>query len=168
MKGILFAAIGLVMSGIAFADPPSENVLKSCLRGQSVSPAVTMRNLNVSKVAQKDNYVDGLDAIYMFEYRGADAGYAEGKVGQALIYLGRAYRLSKSISVVGNNGIKRSAFDPTLAQWSVVNKAAQKYFCVSFNFDGLGRSGSFQNVRGGYLLDTKSKILYFVVRDISK
>lgn len=28
----------------------------------------------------------------------------------------------------------------------------ERYLCVSFNFEGLGRSGNFQNVRGGYLL----------------
>ena len=31
----------------------------------------------------------------------------------------------------------------------------ERYLCVSFNFEGLGRSGNFQNVRGGYLLASK-------------
>lgn len=43
-------------------------------------------------------------------------------------------------------------FAPSLADWSMVMDGKERYLCVSFNFEGLGRSGNFQNVRGGYLL----------------
>jgi hypothetical protein len=80
--------------------------------------------------------------------------------------MGKLYRLSKAIALGEVHGIKPGEFDPALAQWSIATEGAQQYFCVSFNFDGLGRSGSFQNVLGGYLLNTRTKEMYFVVRDV--
>jgi hypothetical protein len=115
---------------------------------------------------QQDNYVDGFDAPFTFKDRGVEVGYAESKTDQALIYSRKLFRLSKAKRLGDNHGIKPGAFNPTLAQWSIAKIGAQQYFCVSFNFDGLGRSGTFQNVRGGYLINIKSGHLYFVVRDI--
>jgi hypothetical protein len=168
MKRILFAATIMGAFGIARAMPPNENLVKSCLLAQSAAPSVTIQILNAEEITQEDDYADGFNATYMFKHRGADAGYAEGKAGQALIYSGKLYRLSRAVALGDNHGIKPGEFDPTLAQWSIAGRGEQQYFCVSFNFDGLGQSGSFQNVHGGYLLNTKNKNLYFFVRDIKK
>ncbi|MFP3569725.1 hypothetical protein [Paraburkholderia sp. SIMBA_030] len=167
MKRVAFAALmGLIVSGASCAAQPDETIVKSCLQAQAIAPSVTIQSLNTGEITQDDKYVDGFHALYMFEYRGSDVGYAESKEDQALIYLGKLYRLSKAVPFGNNRGIKHSAINPTLAQWSIARENNKKYFCVSFNFDGLGRSGDFQNVHGGYLLDTATKFLYFVVRDI--
>ncbi|MEQ5840338.1 hypothetical protein N0A02_12960 [Paraburkholderia acidicola] len=166
MKKSSFAVMIMFISSIGWAASPCENLIKSCLLAQSVTPSVTIRNIDVEEVSQEDDYADGFNASFIFKYDGADVGYAEGKSDQALIYSGKLYRLSKSIPVGNNKGIKYSAFNPTLAQWSFAKDGRQQYLCVSFNFDGLGQSGSFQGVHGGYLLNSKTKNLYFVMRDI--
>lgn len=168
MKRILFAITIMASFDIAYATPPDENLIKSCLLAQTTTPSISIQILNSEEVTQENDYEDGFNAIYMFKHQGADVGYAEGKANQALIYSGKLYRLSRAVTLGDNHGIKPSAFDPTLAQWSIAGRGGQQYFCVSFNFDGLGQSGSFQKVRGGYLLNTKSKNLYFFVRDINK
>jgi hypothetical protein len=169
MKRVVFAALmSLIVSGVSCAAQPDENIVKSCLQARAIVPSVTIHSLNTGEITQEDRYADGFDALYMFEYRGSDVGYAESKEDQALIYLGKLYRLSRATPLGDNRDIKSGAFNPTLAQWSIAMGKNKKYLCVSFNFDGLMRSGDFQNVHGGYLLDTATKFLYFAVRDIRK
>ncbi|WP_176057969.1 hypothetical protein [Paraburkholderia sp. BCC1876] len=161
-----FAAIIMVASSIGWAAPPSENLVKSCLQARAVAPSVTIRNINVDEIFQEDDYADGFNAGYIFKYEGVDIGYAERKSDKALIYSGKIYQLSKAIPIGNNDEVKPTAFNPTLAQWSVAKEGKHQYFCVGFNFDGLGQSGAFQNVHGGYLLNLKNRDLYFAVRDI--
>lgn len=166
MKKIVPATAAMLMSAMGYAASPSEHVLMSCLEAEAVAPSVTIKNLNTEEVTRQEKYAEGFDALYMFEYRGSDVGYAQGEGGDAVIYLGRLGRLSKAISVGDNRGIKLGSFNPFLAEWRIVKGQNREYLCVSFSFDGLGRSGDYQNVRGGYLLDTATKYLYFAVRDI--
>ncbi len=168
MKKICSAVVVMAASITGWAAPPGEALVKSCLLAQSVSPSIVIRDINTHEVSQEDDYADGFNASYLVRHEGADVGYAEGKSTQALIYSGKLYRLSAAISVGNNRGIKPTAFNPALAQWSIAGDGRQRYLCVSFNFDGLGRSGSFQNVHGGYLVNAKTKDLYFVVRDVRK
>lgn len=168
MKKIAFAVMYLIVSSVSPAAPPTEDMVKSCLRAQPVAPSITFRTLDAHTIASEDNYAGSFDASYLVKYRGTDAGYAESKTDQALIYLGKIYRLSKAIPLGRNGGVKSGSFDPTLAQWGVVTELSSNYLCVSFDFDGLGRSGVFQNIRGGYLLNEKTRLLYFAVRDIRK
>ncbi|MGI0506064.1 hypothetical protein [Burkholderia cepacia] len=164
MKKIIFATSIMIVTSIGWAAPPGESLVKSCLLARAVIPSVTIQNINVGEVLQEDDYADEFNASYLFKYEGTDVGYAEGKSEQALIYSGKLYQFSRAISIGNNNGIKPTSFNPTLAQWSIAKDGRQRYVCVSFNFDGLGQSGSFQRVHGGYLLNSKTKKLYFAVR----
>ncbi|KAB0635977.1 hypothetical protein [Burkholderia latens] len=166
MKMSIFAALIMVIASIGWAAPPSESVVKSCLLAQSAASSVAIQNIDVDEVLQQDDYADGFNARYLFKYKDIDIGYADGKSDQALIYSGNIYPFSRSISVGNNGEIKPASFNPTLAQWSIAKDGRQRYVCVSFNFDGLGQSGSFQSVHGGYLLNSKTKKLYFAVRDV--
>ena len=170
MKKISLSGAVAVMavSGIGWAAPPGDGLVKSCLMAQPFSPSVAIKRIDTHEVSQEDGYADGFNASYVVKHDGSDVGYAEGKSTQALIYAGKVYRLSAAIPVGNNGGIKPTAFNPALAEWSMATVGHQRYLCVSFNFDGLGRSGSFQHVHGGYLLNTKTKDLYFVVRDVRK
>jgi len=158
----------LAASCMACAAQPDENLVKSCLQVEAVVPFVSIKNFDANEISQEEKYADGFDATYMFEYRGSEIGYAESENDQALIYSGKLYRLSRAIPLGGNHGIKSGGFNPMLANWSIVREYYKRYLCVSFNFDGVGRSGDFQSVHGGYLLDTTTKFLYFAVRDIRK
>jgi hypothetical protein len=50
-----------------------------------------------------------------------------------------------------------------LADWSLIQENGKQYLCVSDQFDGVGRSGSFQKARYGYLLETakKGRLFFF-------
>jgi hypothetical protein len=165
MKKFILSTLIVVFSDIAYAFPPGEPLVKSCLLGKSVDSSIAIRSLAADQIVQENNYGNGFDAPFTFRDRGVEVGYAESKTDQALIYSRKLYRLSRSRPLRNNRTIKPGPFNPTLAQWSIAKEGAQQYFCVSFNFDGLGRSGTFQNVHGGYLLNTKTRHLYFVVRD---
>ncbi|VWC14599.1 hypothetical protein BLA23254_05458 [Burkholderia lata] len=168
MKKIGLSVAIMAVSCIGWAAPPGDGLVKSCLMAQSVSPSIAIQDIDTHEVSQEGDYADGFNASYVVKHEGADVGYAEGKSTQALIYAGKLYRLSAAIPVGNNGGIKPTAFDPALAEWSMATVGRQRYLCVSFDFDGLGRSGSYQNVHGGYLLNAKTKDLYFVVRDVRK
>jgi hypothetical protein len=62
------------------------------------------------------------------------------------------------------------AFNPYTAQWGEAHHAKNSYLCITFNFEGLGESGSFQNIRGVYLIATKAKRprFFYAVGDIRK
>ena len=46
-------------------------------------------------------------------------------------------------------------FEPYKAQWGELKAGAKRYVCITFNFDGIGRSGRFQDIRGVYLIEMK-------------
>ncbi|MGG1946321.1 hypothetical protein AB1286_16115 [Trinickia sp. NRRL B-1857] len=163
-----FGVATMLASCVGWAMPPSENLIRSCLRAQSIVQAVTIQNIDVSEVYQEDGYADGFNASYFFKHNGVDIGYAERKLDRALIYREKLYGLYESVPIGDNRGYKPADFSPALAQWSLAKDGSQQYLCVSFNFDGVGRSGSFQSVVGGYILNEQTKSLYFVVRDTEK
>ena len=168
MKKIGLTVAVMAASGVGWAAPPGDGLVKSCLMAQSVSPSVAIQGINTHEVSQEDNYADGFNTSYVVKHDGSDVGYAEGKSAQALIYGGKLYRLSAAKSVGYNGGIKPTAFNPALAERSMATVGRQRYLCVSFNFDGRGRSGTFQHVHGGYVLNAKAGDLYFVIRDVGK
>lgn len=145
---------------------PPESLVLSCLKSAANSRSITVRELSTHEFQEEDDYAEGFNAPYFLKYKGGDVGYAESKKTDALIYMGKLFRLSSAISLGNNRGIGPSSFTPFLAEWSIVGERDSQYLCVNFNFDGLGQSGDFQNIHGGYLLNTKTKELYFVVRDI--
>lgn len=49
------------------------------------------------------------------------------------------------------------AFVPYEAVWGLAQDGRKSYICATFNFDGLGKSGSFQNVRGLYLIERSKR-----------
>ncbi|RAR50051.1 hypothetical protein C7401_14343 [Paraburkholderia unamae] len=166
MKNIVFPTLIMTFCNLAYGVPPDESLVKSCLLARAYVPSVTVLTLNPHEISQEDNYADGFNATYIFKYNGVDVGYAESKSNHALIYLNRIYKISTALPVGDNHKIKPSEFDPTLAQWSIAKKNREKFFCVRFNFDGLGQSGNFQNVVGGYLINTRTKEIFFAVRKV--
>jgi hypothetical protein len=60
-------------------------------------------------------------------------------------------------------------FNLYTAQWGEAQYGKHRYLCITFNFEGLGQSGSFQNIRGTYAIDLqKSPRFYFAMGDIRK
>lgn len=165
MRQLLFV-LALVANGTCAATP-SEEVIQSCLGAHAANTKVSYRTLPNQEVFSQDDYKLGYHAPYYVQVDGRDIGYAEGKNKQALIYFGELYPLESAFTSP-EQGIGPTSFNPHLAEWGTVSDARHRYLCTSFNFDGLGRSGQYQNVRAGYLLDVgaRNKKLYFFVRTL--
>lgn len=140
-----------ILTQFAQAKEPTDAAIRSCLSGQSISPGVELKQLANNEVSEMDDYKSGYNVTYYFEAAGKEIGYAKKKNINAIIYDGDIFPISKAIILLSTH-IKPYDFNPYLADWSEVNDSSGHYLCVSFNFDGLGRSGSFQGERGGYLL----------------
>jgi len=87
----------------------------------------------------------------LFRAHGRDVGYAE-KDGRDGLIWGRSIVLLKLASPLDQPPETPSTFTLLLADWSTIQQGSQRFLCVNFNFDGLGRSGSFQKVHGLYLM----------------
>lgn len=60
-------------------------------------------------------------------------------------------------------------FSPYEAIWGVVQDGKTSYICATFNFDGIGKSGSFQNIRGSYLIERNKQrtVPFYAVGKVS-
>jgi hypothetical protein len=134
---------------------------------EAASRDVHMSKLATNMISEQENYSDGYDATYYFLNGQTEIGYGEKPGKGALIYSGKVYPLDNA-KVISKGRTERSEFSPAMASWNKVNDASGSYLCVNFNFDGIGRSGSFQNFKGGYLLDIGhgKRDLYYVEGDV--
>lgn len=157
----------LLISQFPAAAMPSKIMQSSCLLGEATSRTVHMMQLSTNLISEQESYSDGYDAIYYFMDGKTEIGYGEKSGKGALIYSGKIYPLDTA-RVISKAHTEPSEFSPALASWSRVKDASGSYLCVNFNFDGIGRSGSFQNFKGGYLLDIGGgkRYLYYVEGDV--
>jgi len=89
---------------------------------------------------------------------------------RARLVWGQSVTPLKNATVLDKQASAPSDFSPLLAEWALIRQDDQRFVCVNFNFDGLGRSGSFQKVRGLYLLSipiksSKKPALFYFVRE---
>jgi hypothetical protein len=147
------AVLCVTVAQCAAAAPPSRAVIYSCLSAHAIAKSISVKAIPTTSVATEDNYSQGYNATYLLQQPGNDIGYAERNGDTALIYGGRIYSI-RSARPLLTTQTPPHTFQAPLADWIFVSEAKRRYFCVSFNFDGLGQSGSYQNVRGGYLLPT--------------
>lgn len=167
MKWILFFC--LLITFTAQAAQPSRAAIFSCMSGYSVSPKVTLVEFPTNEINVEDDYKSGYHATFYIKVDGKDIGYAEKNDQYGIIYADDIYPVNGAKRLL-NTKLQASDFNPSLASWSKITDATSQYLCVSFNFDGIGRSGSFQKVRGAYLLSIEtaqhSRKLFFAVANI--
>lgn len=166
MKWVLFC---LLVTPHVQAAEPSRAAIYSCLLGRSISPTVTLDELPTHEILSQNDYRSGYNATYYFKVGGKDIGYAE-KGDRYGIIFAHDIHMANTAKLLIDTTVQPTAFNPSLADWSKISDATGQYLCASFNFEGLGRSGSFQRVRGGYLLSMQaakhSRKLFFVVANI--
>lgn len=145
----------LLLSGlIAFnvnAKPPSKMVIRSCLAAQAVSSSVKWRPIATNKIYSEEDYKDGFDATYYVISDGKQVGYAERGEEKAIIYGDRIFPIARALMLPGFN-VHPTELNPYSADWATVDDKSGSYLCISFPFDDLGPSGSFQKNRCGYLI----------------
>ena len=139
----------IVLAASAHATKPSAHVVKACLQGESQGPA-TWTAIATTRVGSNDDFQGGYQAT-IFTINGRNVGYAE-KHGRDGLIWGRTIVPLRHATPLDQPPETPSTFTPTLADWSMVKQGSHRFLCVNFNFDGLGRSGSFQKVHGLYLM----------------
>lgn len=165
MKFILFLL--LLTSSYAFASTPSKEAISSCLGSKSYQDAQFFR-IPANTYFEYDEPKNGYTFNYMIHNARdhVEVGLAQNERGAALVFGSSVYPLRNAI-VVNKEAGEPYEFFPNLAQWGTVKTPKESYLCVSFNFDGIGRSGSFQNIVGAYLLSkASSKKLYYTVENL--
>lgn len=151
MKRLLLLVLGgLIAVGCATAQVPPKDVIESCLQARATTKAVTVTPMPNNEIYGQDDYADGFNATYYFTYKGQDVGYAERSDEHALIVAGKIKPLAKAKRVPGTTS-SPPHFNPYLADWVLLSAGGRSFICASFNFDGLGRSGSLQRARGAYV-----------------
>lgn len=156
---------GLFVVSAAYAAAPSDALIYSCMSASAVSPLVRVTQIPTNESIDEDDYKPGYKATF-FQYKGKDIGYAKGARSNALIYNGVLYRTSAATRLLER---KDGLVDvnPNLAAWLLLSEGRNRFLCVSDTLDGLGRSGSYQNIRYAYLLSLSSpRRLYFALDDI--
>lgn len=84
-----------------------------------------------------------------------------------LVFNGTETPLTRVIRIDKRN--VPSEFSPYEAIWGVVQDGKTSYICATFNFDGIGKSGSFQNIRGLYLIERNKQrtVPFYAVGKVS-
>jgi hypothetical protein len=163
MKPSIFFFAAVILVEPVYAAP-DKRIVDSCLATEAVVPSIRYAKLNPTNYYEED---DSGTTSNTFKFEGGEIGTWESSKGKnfGLIYKGRKLRKQDFIKLGAE---QPSSFDLTLAQWGIVVAAKEKYLCTAFNFEGLGQSGSFQNIRGVYIIDTKSRPTkaYYVVGDV--
>lgn len=143
------ALLVTAMTTNAHAAKPSAEVVDACLQGESRGHAIWTA-IATNEVSSDDDFRGGHKAT-LFKANGRDVGYAE-KDGRDGLIWGRTIVPLKRAGPLDQPPETPSTFTPMLADWSTIQQGSQRFLCVNFNFDGLGRSGSFQKVHGLYLM----------------
>lgn len=163
---ILFPAMLFLGCAECGAATPSAQAIDACLKTDSVQAAhytefsVTNFNVEEDEVLQRTSTT--------FKRRGQTMGLWESEKPKDF---GLVYNTSivthKNIIAMGAD--RPVPFDPYTAQWGEVRHRRNRHLCITFNFPGLGESGSFQNVRGLYMIDVaRPAKFYYTVGDIRK
>lgn len=166
MKGPLFLC-GLLIVSASHAAGPSDALIYSCMSASPVSPVVHATPIPTNESIDEDEYKPGYKATF-FRYKGMDIGYAKSIGENALIYDGVLYRTSTATRLLARKDTPVDV-NPNLAAWSLLRERKSRFLCVSDTLDGLGRSGSYQNIRYAYMLSLSSpRRLYFALGDIRR
>jgi hypothetical protein len=151
--GIAILAL-LAICTIAEARP-SKNTVETCVKTESTTPkvkytAIPAHNFHdtedIEAKRTETTIRHGKDEIGIWETSSPESF--------GLIYNGKQVSLDR---VERLSSETPSRFNPSLAKWGVINEGSHSYICITFNFEGLGQSGSFQSVRGIYLVDRTAR-----------
>lgn len=152
----LFAGLLLGALAAQAGAKPSAAVVDACLRTESMSPTVRYTSIETGAFQVIEDEEAGKTDITL--QHGPDTfGTWEVKKPQAfgLVFNGKETPMAR-VTRIGK-GMQPAVFNPYEAVWGEAREGGKSYICATFNFDGLGKSGSFQNVRGLYLFERHAR-----------
>lgn len=154
--------IALALISTALFAAPSANVISSCLETQARG-GISSVEIRINEIIQEDGYKPGYTAEYV-KHEGIDIGFATSPKGGAVLYMGKLWPINRSTLLPGVEKVSKPVVHVELAYWALLEEGPKKYLCITDNFDGIGRSGSFQKSKYAYILElTGKRILYFIV-----
>lgn len=167
MKSAISLLFTLLAINHAHATP-SREVLDTCLQTKTVFPKAPYVDLTPHEFLveeDEDRNITSTTFVHNNKSFGLWENVKSHNFGMVLngheIPASDVQRLSKHAP---------SAFNPYTSLWGEIRTMAQTYLCVTYNFEGLGESGSFQNIRATYILDLGARPpkIYYAVGDIRK
>ncbi len=151
IAGVIFCSLS-----VAGYAAPSPRIVNACLSTQSTSKAVTYTEIAHGGFNVEED--EEAKKISITVVHGKDtAGIWKVAVPKAfgLVYNGKQINLKQVVRLDKRNA--PAEFDIYKAIWGEAREGGKAYLCITFNFDGLGQSGSFQNVRGAYLIEKQAR-----------
>jgi hypothetical protein len=168
MKALL-AKVLLYSISLNVQARPSQRIVDACLKTESTSITVKYAELENSGFSNEADE----DAKKTSITRGHGKNVAgiwevESPRAFGLVYNGSEIDLKK-VTALDKRQVP-AQFDIYQAVWGEAREGSNAYLCITFNFEGVGQSGSFQNVRGVYLIDTKASTFkpFYTIGDIRK
>ena len=160
---LLVAAVCCCTPCFASAAVP-EQIIYSCLKTQSTRDVhyVDLSPTNFSVEEDKDTKRNATTVVHRRHKYGIWESTDSDNFG--LMFDSASIPVAR-VKQVGP--IAPAPFVPYTALWGEARYRKHLYLCITFNFEGLGKSGSFQNVRGTYAVDLgKPTQFYFAAGDI--
>ena len=152
----LFAGLTIGVLAAQACARPSSAVVDACLRTESVTSQVRYTSISKNVIHVTEDEEAGKTDI-TFQHGPDTIGTWEVKNPHAfgLVFNGKETSLARVTRLD-----KRDApteFNPYTAIWGEATEGKKSYICATFNFDGVGMSGSFQNIRGLYLIERRGR-----------
>jgi hypothetical protein len=145
------AGMILVSTCIIAVAQPSREVIETCVKNASSTPRVTYTRTPANAVEiTKDEDAKQTETTIRYGKDVIGTWEAASSPHFGLTYNGKQIPLNQAVPLSSEVA---SEFNPLLAMWGAIREGAKSYICITFNFEGLGQSGSFQSVRGIYLID---------------
>ncbi len=159
MKAWLATLVPALLVQTAFAKPPSQRIVDSCLMTESVGK-VTYRQaktdgFHVYEEDHIDTHVKKVSTTIRHGKETVGIWRVNKPAGRGLVYNGKEMAFKKVPRLHRRH--EPSEFTPYTAMWGIAGEGRHSYFCITFTFDGIGSSGSYQNIRGLYLIDRTSR-----------
>jgi hypothetical protein len=130
---------------------PSHAVVDACLRGENATPEVRYRPIAAAAFLVTEDKEAGKTETTLRHGQDTVGTWQVKKPREfGLVFNGKEIPLGRVTRLD-----KRKApeeFNPYEAIWGEAREGSKSYICATFNYDGLGKSGSLQNVRGLYLI----------------
>ncbi|MDF3832436.1 hypothetical protein P3W85_05690 [Cupriavidus basilensis] len=147
MKQRFYFLLFFALPATTYAQAPPAPVVESCLIFDAIHPS--LRIDKIDGVATINDDPQRGYSTYTYDYRGLRVGYATRAGKSDLIIFGKhATPLSKAKGIEGASPEKINA---SKADFGIIHHNNNDYYCISSDFDGIGRSGTFQNIRMAYI-----------------
>ena len=139
------------------AKAPSQQLIDSCLSTDSTSKTVRYahtQNFFVKEIKEVDDDNIAAEKLSTVVEIGTDTfGVWTSKAPKrhGLVYNDREISLHRVIRLDNRNAPVELNLYKSI--YGVAREGSSSYLCVTFNLEGLGESGSYQSIRGVYLID---------------